>query len=328
MSKKELCAALWGQIVQDAKVFAHQVLSKISSQHSVPPVYQYQHQYQPQQYYQHPDVNVSYTSTVSLVNITTASSTSLMSSHSGTEHYNMIQDMNMQYETLWEAQLALGEIPGMFEGNILQPCDAPCSSQQPSQSFEYQQYSSSRFASASSFSTNSFEEHIEHPFDRSVDNVDEKDGQRASQQRFMIEGNCSWSYSPLSDAPSAFQQDETTLEIAFPRPDGVTKNDLRHDRKDSGVFVHDDDEGIILHVSPKSTRAMFEFESDLCESEAEETYDYSHEEEVEEDKVSGKRILSLREQVMGDDLFLMENGSLLLSHSSLLATVSSLSLRT
>ncbi|KAG0370477.1 hypothetical protein BGZ54_006129 [Gamsiella multidivaricata] len=299
MSKKELCAALWGQIVQDAKVFAHQVLSKISSQHSVPPVYQYQHQYQPQQYYQHPDVNVSYTSTVSLVNITTASSTSLMSSHSGTEHYNMIQDMNMQYETLWEAQLALGEIPGMFEGNILQPCDAPCSSQQPSQSFEYQQYSSSRFASASSFSTNSFEEHIEHPFDRSVDNVDEKDGQRASQQRFMIEGNY-----------------------------GVTKNDLRHDRKDSGVFVHDDDEGIILHVSPKSTRAMFEFESDLCESEAEETYDYSHEEEVEEDKVSGKRILSLREQVMGDDLFLMENGSLLLSHSSLLATVSSLSLRT
>ncbi|KAG9068835.1 hypothetical protein KI688_011121 [Linnemannia hyalina] len=73
MTKKDLCLALWSQIVQDTKVFAHQVLDKIA--------------------------------------LHKPSSSSSSSSAS------------QQFESLWEVQLALGEIPGMIEGNILESCD-------------------------------------------------------------------------------------------------------------------------------------------------------------------------------------------------------------
>ncbi|KAF9922888.1 hypothetical protein FBU30_006985 [Linnemannia zychae] len=60
---------------------------------------------------------VYFSSTLSL-NVRTQSSTSLTSDTS-----TFANDMLPQYESLWEVQLALREIPGMIEGNILVPCE-------------------------------------------------------------------------------------------------------------------------------------------------------------------------------------------------------------
>ncbi|KAF9116733.1 hypothetical protein BGX30_005864 [Mortierella sp. GBA39] len=171
MTKKDLCLALWGQIVQDTKVFAHQVLDKITlhkpsssssstsgsthgstmdhhytqpqQQHS-PPHQQEQQQHQKQRkqpyQYQHrplsphyqqiytPYRHVYFSSTLSLnvhptnscASLSTINSTTIASASNSNDLL-----ASQQFESLWEVQLALGEIPGMIEGNILESCEDP-----------------------------------------------------------------------------------------------------------------------------------------------------------------------------------------------------------
>ncbi|KAI8604480.1 hypothetical protein EDD21DRAFT_366203 [Dissophora ornata] len=325
MSKKDLCSALWGQIVQDTKTLANQVVSKILNKPTVPTpsrsVYQNHLQYN----------NVSYTSTVSLVNISNDSTTSLASSHSGTQHYNAVQEMTLQYETLWEVQLALGEIPGMFEGNILQPCLPLCPRQQQSsqQPESYLQYTIP-LSSPSAFSEVNFEQ----PFDYYGDNEEDEDEQDYDD------------YEEEEEAEEEFLQQSHTSEIETqpneiaPRPllsrrQSSATNDLRHDRKDSGVFVHDDEEGII-HVSPKSRQPVdVSNESDISDPEAEDynndDYHYGYHCDYyfnnNKDLATQGRILSLRTAVMGKDALRMENGSFSFPLPSMMANIPSVSLQ-
>ncbi|KAF9147466.1 hypothetical protein BG015_010902 [Linnemannia schmuckeri] len=166
MTKKDLCLTVWGQIVQETKLFAHQVLDKVTlhrpspsspgsthgsttdhhhsrphqQQYSSPHHQQGQHQErrkQPHQYqhrplsphYQQiytPYRHVYFSSTLSLNIRPTTSCTSLSTINSST--IASVSNSNellasQQYESLWEVQLALGEIPGMIEGNILESCE-------------------------------------------------------------------------------------------------------------------------------------------------------------------------------------------------------------
>ncbi|KAG0069794.1 hypothetical protein BGZ89_002115 [Linnemannia elongata] len=169
MTKKDLYLALWGQIVQDTKVFAHQVLDKITlhkpsssstsssgsthgstmdhhhtrpqQQHSSPHQQEHhqkqrkqphQHQHRPlsphyQQIYT-PYRHVYFSSTLSLNVRSSNSCTSLSTINSATiASVSTSNDLlaSQQFESLWEVQLALGEIPGMIEGNILESCEDP-----------------------------------------------------------------------------------------------------------------------------------------------------------------------------------------------------------
>ncbi|KAF9204285.1 putative electron transfer flavoprotein subunit [Haplosporangium sp. Z 27] len=155
------------------------------------------------------------------------------------ESYDSAQETIMQYNSLWEIQLALGEIPGMFERNILQPCQ-PRNQLKPTwqpqlQSVyhhqDQQQLQSSfrnySFPSSSSSRTLNTNDCLERSLDHCIE---------SEQDPTVLDED----------------EDEDYIWPSFsPRDDSFIKNDLRHDRKDSGVFMQDD-EGIITQISPKS----------------------------------------------------------------------------
>ncbi|KAK3847170.1 MAG: hypothetical protein J3R72DRAFT_187092 [Linnemannia gamsii] len=180
MPKKSLCPGLWAQIFEDTKLFAHQVLDKLTPHsnasssssstysgstvpthgrtmdQSRPHHHQQQEQQQcsssqeqqqqqskqtPYQYQQHhhqppsphlqeiytPYRHVYYSSTLSINVRTTSSSscTSLASTLNSSSFSSLTSSgggQEQEYESLWEVQLALREIPGMIEGNILESC--------------------------------------------------------------------------------------------------------------------------------------------------------------------------------------------------------------
>ncbi|KAG0277441.1 hypothetical protein BGZ96_002856 [Linnemannia gamsii] len=98
MTKKGLCLGLWSQIVQDTKVFAHQVFDKFTTHNTL-------------------SLNVRSTSCTSLA--TTNSTYAAASASNSNNELALLQP----YESLWEVQLELGEIPGLIEGNILEVCE-------------------------------------------------------------------------------------------------------------------------------------------------------------------------------------------------------------
>lgn len=215
----------------------------------------------------------------------------------------------MQYESLWEVQLALGEIPGIFEKNILQPCQPqssplfspPPRSQKPvlvPQNIPQRSYPQVTYTFPSitphPFAATSFENRSEYPFSHSND--EEDDGPQ------YLDDEGFWAETRYPHYRSI--QDYANGDIAHPswplvssQNDNIAKHDYRQDRKDSGVFVYDDEEGSIQHVLPQS-KEKFELEG-------------------------SERLL--RERVMGEDLQQMDSGSFTWPHPSLMANVSSLS---
>ncbi|KAF9436000.1 hypothetical protein BGZ76_005085 [Entomortierella beljakovae] len=174
----------------------------------------------------------------------------------------------------------------MFEGNILQPCqprDQPQPPQQPQNrhtdnyqrliQLSYQQYTFPGTVSLSSISETL--------------NKDEgySDYAQASDE------NSGWSHDHCSQWYTLYQQD---------------KIEIRHDRKDSGVFVHDE-EGVFSQISSNSKVIDHDFEApewhttdfDDCE------FDYGN-------MTIESRALALRSCPVGEDFFQMEIGSLML----------------
>ncbi|KAF9114672.1 hypothetical protein BGX27_010158 [Mortierella sp. AM989] len=206
----------------------------------------------------------------------------------------------MQYKSLWEVQLALGEIPGMFEGNILQPYQSrnhqptqqtrqqPYSSQLDQQQYQssYQHYTFPDLSSTPSTSElNSIEDCPEHSLGYYSD-------YESDQTENEMNEDCLWSFSP--------------------RQNDISRNsNFRHDRKDSGVFVHDDEEGII-QITSKSR--VFECKSELSDWCDLDVYDYESE--------YGN--LAQKSRAIGGGFHQMEVGSLM-PPPSLLGTVSTLS---
>ncbi|KAF9916255.1 hypothetical protein BX616_004227 [Lobosporangium transversale] len=384
MNKKELCTGLWGQFVKDTKVFANQIFGKILNKPPAGPstqsAYEHQRQYDSQYHHQHPYSNVSYTSTLSLVNITTASHISLESS--ATYHHNPIQEMTLQYESLWEVQLALGEIPSIFDaGNILQPYQSsqytPFPSRPPTEPIQYphqyqqqrpcQDYSLPDLATSisSSFSPSpmSFEAKTKHQF--------HSPGGSGNAGHLWFRPIAAQAHSYTSSHFFSTSVDEAVLEYTFPirdssicisqsnsdinEPDDDVYDDddgddddaminmpskvseLRHDRKDSGVFIQDGDEGIILQRSPKTTAtttatitAATVTATTAFSSEKKVIYTPDHASEDENEyvylPVKG-HCLELRSRIMGDDILHSDAGLLALSLPSLMATVSTLSIQ-
>jgi len=207
----------------------------------------------------------------------------------------------MEYESLWEVQLALGEIPGMFEENILQPCQPHCASlfspaprhqlQLIAQNTLQESHQQRRPSAVHPFITTDFEECSQYPFSRSSD--DEEELQYMNDDDYLTDIQYHHDASWLSSSPS----------------DSTAKCDHRQDRKDSGVFVHDTEEGVIHHVSPQSGEPEFKQEERLKDTSVH----------------TRGRALSLREMVMGEDFRDMENGSFQMSLPSLMANVSKIS---
>ncbi|KAG0021592.1 hypothetical protein BGZ80_002114 [Entomortierella chlamydospora] len=171
-----------------------------------------------------------------------ASHSSLTPYDSAAGSYDSIQETINQYTSLWEVQLALGEIPGMFEENILQPCQPRNqlqSTQQPQfQPSYYQQDQSQQQMSSQQFTFPDFSSITSSSEMTSIEDFPEQSlgyysNYECDQEEFEENDEYLWpSFSPLQN-------------------DGITKSDMRHDRKDSGIFVHDD-EGAIIQISPKS----------------------------------------------------------------------------
>ncbi|KAI1317183.1 hypothetical protein EDD11_008875 [Mortierella claussenii] len=319
MNKKDMCTTFWGQIVQDTKVFANQIIKRV-------------------------------------MNKSPASHTSLQSTDSATLHYNEIQNMVLlQYDTLWEVQLALGEIPGMLEAsNILQPCHSfsTCSSSSypfssaaspsitagtatnPTQYIPTQQrlpsprrYNLPDFAPVPmSFEVNTQQQLLENEDDEGYDDkgYDDEGYDDGMDDYFWFRSATAASHfvksfdtypssyaSSYSNLTTSNIEDETPLELASPvslHAAPSKANDLRHDRKDSGVFIHDDDEGIILQVSPK-TKAQAASRATCLSTSTEQG-----------------RLVAWRSQIMGDDLLQPDVSPIALSLPSLMATMSTLSI--
>ncbi|KAF9361364.1 hypothetical protein BGX26_003876 [Mortierella sp. AD094] len=304
MSKKAPCPSFW-QIVQETKVFINKLLDKLP----VSPLqgsHSHQNQYPPQLYHQQPlHQKIPHSSVVSHVNINTTSHSPLTPCDSAAESYDSIQETIGQYTSLWEVQLALGEIPGMFEGNILQACQPQNqlqSTQQPQPAY-CQQDQRGRQTSFQHFTFPDFSSITPPSGTISIEDF--------SEQSLGY-------YSDYECDQEGFDENEDYFWSSFSprRNGGITKSDLRHDRKDSGVFEHDD-EGTIIQISPKSRNV--ESRSELSEWYGSDVDEF----EYGNMTIEG-RMLALRSHVMGEN-FLHEVGSLTLPLPSLLGTISSLS---
>ncbi|KAG0006998.1 hypothetical protein BGZ65_000139 [Modicella reniformis] len=285
--------------------FWSQLFHKLSNKSLVPRP-QTTNVYQNQQQQRRQNM-ISQESSLSLIDISTDGSTvSLEACCSDTLHYNTArQSAAIPYESLWEVQLALGEIPGIFEENILQPCQPRNPTLSPPPPAIIPQYTFPKSYSTVPFATMNFEERPEYPFSRHVDDED----------RFQYPDEADQSYDEDHNKPIWYYPDTNASDIGgdlsslLPsQNDCATKCEYRQDRKDSGVFVQDW-EGAIYNISPKSKEQWYKFE------------------ELFEAKTGQERIPSLRELVMGEDLQQMENGSFLVSSPSLMANVSSISLQ-
>ncbi|KAG0230472.1 hypothetical protein B0O80DRAFT_428936 [Mortierella sp. GBAus27b] len=282
MFKKDHPSNFWNHIVRDSKGIARLVINKILNKPSV-------------------------------------GSTASLSSHSDTQNYSTAtRSSSVHYESLWEVQLALREIPGMFEENILKPChpeyplsssppipQQPCFVPQNMPRRSHQLYSFPSTIPAPPFAAAmSFEDRSEYPFSHFHDEEVPRYMDDDNNDEYWTE--CRYHHHSMQD----YNDDDATYAPWSLQSEGSAKSDHRQDRKDSGVFVHDDEDGILLNLSflPK------EWGSKMVDGE----------------KVKGMldghdRVLSLRELVMGEDLQLLENGSIPKSLPSLMANVSSFS---
>ncbi|KAG0323105.1 hypothetical protein BGZ99_002944 [Dissophora globulifera] len=347
MAKKDLCSALWSQIVQDTKQFANNLFGKISTGPAASSTSRsiYHFQQTP-----HSNTKVAFSSTESLVNITTtASSSSLVSSNSS------IEDLASHYETLWEVQLALGEIPGIFVDNILQPCQTiPTGMASYREPEIYRPYVYSSFAASSgSFSNMSFDEseQIEDYYGDNEDDQYQDDCEVNFEQEDIDSGDDDerevYEDHHASHIETPFRRNEVAispLELLTDRHSvaKIKLHGLRHDRRDSGIFVqteydNNSDQGNIhptrsrmpCTISTRSSRTFVAHDeySDFSDSETEaeeysnDDYPYGYQWKYSKTVTPSQgQFKSLRAAVMGDDVLRMESGSYSFSPPSLLAT--------
>ncbi|KAK3817244.1 MAG: hypothetical protein J3Q66DRAFT_339341 [Benniella sp.] len=270
MVKKDMNIGFWSHVLQDSKAVARQVLNKIINKPQAPS----------------PTSSDSPTTSEPATRLTTRDTAT--------------RSVIMEYESLWEVQLALREIPGMFEENILQPCQPHCSSlpssvprpqlQLNTQNMLQEPHQQRCLSTVHPFITTGFEECSQYPFSRSSDDEEE---QYMNDDDYLTDIQYHHDASWLSSSPS----------------DSTAKSDHRQDRKDSGVFIHDTEEGVIHHVSSQSVESESKLEERLKDTSV---------------RTRG-RALSLREMVMGEDFQDMENRSFQMSLPSLMANVSKIS---
>lgn len=235
------------------------------------------------------------------------------------------QDEAAQYQSLWEVQLALKEIPGMIQGNILERCPSFSSHsharlitlqhhaqrdhaqerhdhdtvvQQSLQGCISRCVSYTSFASSFSVSAAAAASHEQHP-ERSQDSVylstpqdkhlawspacgreghafpfefDLSPGHPFSLSRSPSSTSSVFSYpdSYFSGSRSLAQMDlhssaSSTISKRRAKATDTSRNsnDSLHDRKDSGVFVMDDEEGIIKLVAQCDSNTEIETESPI-----------------------------------------------------------------
>ncbi|KAF9401124.1 hypothetical protein BGX21_002659, partial [Mortierella sp. AD011] len=277
MSGKAPCSSFW-QIVQEAKEFIDRLLDKLP----VSPL-PHQSQSQPQPYHHQQLQRAPHSTIISYANITTASYSSLTPYDSAAGSYDSIQETINQYTSLWEVQLALGEIPGMFQENILQPCQPRNqlqSTQQPQpQPAYYQQDQPQQPISSQHFTFPDFS------------SITSSSGMTSIED--LPEQSLGY-YSDYECDQEEFEENEEYLWPSFSptQNDGITKSDMRHDRKDSGIFVHDD-EGTIIQISPKSRNA--ESRSELLECYGSDVDEFAYDNMTIEGHISAQRF-----RVMGE----------------------------
>ncbi|KAG0339304.1 hypothetical protein BG000_002385 [Podila horticola] len=166
-------------------------------------------------------------------------------------------DMPTVYSSLWEVQLELGEIPDMISNNLLESCQDcrqqwPCNACVQSKDYRHRSHPSP-FTSGRALWLN-----IDEPI-LSVEDEDEE-----------FESDDEGEYVPLStifaglstsSIASCDAYQERPQHYARLGPHAVYGSfdddhlcEVRHDRKDSGVFIHDHDEcgQDVEHVDTKA----------------------------------------------------------------------------
>ncbi|KAF9939602.1 hypothetical protein BGZ67_009182 [Mortierella alpina] len=324
MSRMDSRASLWSKIVYETQVFTQLVVSKILNKRpgpvrrrDVPPSQCYQHadpHYRYQPFIPSPS-NCQSRGTAFMRHSQSCATVATMASFaSQLPLAEDFQDEAAQYESLWEVQLALKEIPGMIQGNILERCPSSNSRlharlitlqhhaqhdhaqerhghdtfvQQPLQGCISRCVSYTSFASSFSVTAAAAAaaaSHDQHP-ERSQDSFylstphdkhlawspaygreghafpfefDLSPGHPFSLSRSSSSTSSAFSYADsfCSGARSLAQVDlhssaSSTISKRRAKAADTSRNnnDSLHDRKDSGVFVMDDEAGIIKLVA-------------------------------------------------------------------------------
>ncbi|KAF9947418.1 hypothetical protein BGZ72_010570 [Mortierella alpina] len=398
MSRKDTRTSLWNQIVYETRVFTQLVVSKILNKRpdpvrrrDVPPSQCYQHA-SPHCHYQSfapTQSNNQSRSPRHVFQIKRRDTAGMRHSHSCATVATMssfasnmplaedFQDEAAQYESLWEVQLALKEIPGMIQGNILERC--PSFSLRPHARLISVQHHAqrdhaqerhghdtfvqqslqgyiSRCVSYTSFASNcsvsaaasSHEQHPERSLDSSCLNTPQdkhltwspacaREGHAfpfefdlSPGHPFSLSRSPSSTSSTFSYAESYFSGSRSLRQVDVHSSDSSTiskrrakaadasrnSNDSLHDRKDSGVFVLDDEEGIIKLVAQCDSNPELDPESPIMSDSP-----------VDESKNvvvgGGNDLGNLRAQVEKDTETLQVSPGYPGSFSSLMATVAS-----
>ncbi|CAO3571985.1 unnamed protein product [Mortierella alpina] len=348
MSRKDARASLWTKIVHETQVFTQLVVSKILNKRPDPVR---RTDVTPSQCYQHTSPHCHYQSFAPsrspghVFQPKGRGTAAMRASHSCATVATMssftskillaedFQDEAAQYESLWEIQLALKEIPGVIQGNILERCPSSSSRsharlitlhhhaqhehaqerhghdtfvQQSLQGCISRGVSYTSFASSFSASTSTAAaaaaacSHEQHP-ERAQDAVylstpqdrylawspaacareghafpfefDLSPGHPFSLSRSPSSTSSAFSYpdSYFSGTHSLAQVDlhsSASSTLSKRRAKATTdtsrnSNDSLHDRKDSGVFVVDDEEGIIKLVVQCESNPQLESETPI-----------------------------------------------------------------
>ncbi|KAF9027064.1 hypothetical protein CPC16_003449 [Podila verticillata] len=152
-------------------------------------------------------------------------------------------DVPTVYSTLWEVQLELGEIPDMISNNLLESCQ-DCCQQWPCEACSTRASFQRAFSSGHTRWLN-----IDEPI-LGVEGEEEEDFESDDESEYRPSLSTIFAGLSTSSIGSCDAHQEGRAQYAHLGPypvygsfdDDLIHCEVRHDRKDSGVFIHDHDE--------------------------------------------------------------------------------------